>query len=200
MITGSVQEVRALSFPEYDDLPVYLGNDRFRYIKNDHAAILDLEGNVIVPYGSTFNDYCFWGFVETEDGIADLNGKLVLPVGNGQENAWQDITLYDDGRMAGLGVVGGVGNGKFNTGGQLTREQAATILARLAEAMGQPLPVSAPTFADNGLVSDWAQNAVGQMQASGVMSGTGNNNFSPLQSYTREQCMMTVLRMYEQMK
>ncbi|HJC00955.1 MAG TPA: S-layer homology domain-containing protein [Candidatus Flavonifractor merdavium] len=102
-------------------------------------------------------------------------------------------------KMAGLGVVGGVGDGKFNPDGQLNREQAATILARLAEALGKPLPASEPTFADNGSISAWAKAAVGQMQASGVMSGTGSNSFSPLQPYTREQCMMTTLRLFEQL-
>ena len=32
------------------------------------------------------------------------------------------------------------------------------------------------------------------------MDGIGGNTFSPQQAYTREQCMMTTLRMYEQMK
>ena len=103
-------------------------------------------------------------------------------------------------KMAALGVVNGIGNGKFNPDGQLTREQAATMLARLAEVMGKPLSASAPAFADNGSISSWAFDAVGQVKGAGIMDGTGNNTFSPQQPYTREQCMMTTLRMYEQMK
>ena len=301
---GSVREIKALAYEDYDDQPLYLGNDRFRYIKNDRAAVLDLEGNVVIPYGSEYNKCTFWGFVEVEGGIADLNGNLVFSVNPSGTDTWTNIwfdnsegvmigrwpgvsghdylispaegstdpdpepepepaedkpsswaaeqvdaaiaaglvpeslqskytqtatraefcalavELYETAKgaeiteratftdtddvnvqkMAGLGVVGGVGDGKFNPGGQLTREQAATILARLAEAMGQPLPTSDPTFADNGSVSGWAKEAVGQMQASGVMSGTSNNNFSPLQPYTREQCMMTTLRLFEMLQ
>ena len=92
-----------------------------------------------------------------------------------------------------------MGDGKFNPDGELNREQAATILARLAEVLGQPLPAGEPTFADNGSISSWAKEAVGQMQASGVMSGIGSNSFSPLEPYTREQCMMTTLRLFEQL-
>lgn len=103
-------------------------------------------------------------------------------------------------KMAALGVVNGIGNGRFNPEGQLTREQAATMLARLAEVIGKPLSASAPTFADNSSISSWAFDAVGQVKRAGIMDGIGNNTFSPQQPYTREQCMMTTLRMYEQMK
>ena len=103
-------------------------------------------------------------------------------------------------KMAALGVVNGIGNGKFNPDGQLTREQAATMLARLAEVIGKPLTASAPTFADNDAISSWAFDAVGQVKGAGIMDGIGGNTFSPQQPYTREQCMMTTLRMYEQMK
>ena len=98
-------------------------------------------------------------------------------------------------KMAALGVVNGIGNGKFNPDGQLTREQAATMLARLAEVIGKPLTASAPTFADNDAISSWAFDAVGQVKGAGIMDGIGGNTFSPQQPYTREQCMMTTLRM-----
>ena len=99
-------------------------------------------------------------------------------------------------RMASAKVVNGVGNELFDPNGQLTREQAATMLSRLAAALGKPLTDSAPTFDDNGSVAGWASAAVGQMQFSGIMSGTGNNQFSPQQSYTREQSVVTIVRMY----
>lgn len=103
-------------------------------------------------------------------------------------------------KMAALGVVSGVGNGKFDPNGTLTREQAAAMLARLAEAVGKPLTAQVPTFADNASISAWASGAVGQMQGSGVMSGVGNNNFAPQDSYTREQSISTMLRLYELVK
>ena len=103
-------------------------------------------------------------------------------------------------KMAALGVVSGVGNGKFDPNGTLTREQAAAMLARLAEAVGKPLTAQAPTFADSAAISAWASGAVGQVQGSGVMSGVGGNNFAPQDSYTREQSISTMLRLYELVK
>ena len=102
--------------------------------------------------------------------------------------------------LAGLGVVTGVGEGRFNPDGTLTREQAATMLSRLAAAMGSPLTAQAPTFADSAAISTWALDAVGQMQGSGIMGGVGDNAFDPQGSYSREQSMLTMLRLYESMK
>ena len=102
--------------------------------------------------------------------------------------------------MGALGVVTGVGGGRFDPNGTLTREQAATMLARLAEAVGKPLAAQAPTFADNAAIASWAFDAVGQMQASGVMGGVGNNTFAPQVSYSREQSILTMLRLYESVK
>lgn len=106
----------------------------------------------------------------------------------------QDINVA---KMASLGVVLGVGGNRFDPNQRLTREQAATMIARLATAMGKPLPKVDATFADNKSISDWAIEAVGQMQQSGIMIGTGQNGFSPKQPYTREQSIITMLRLYD---
>ena len=103
-------------------------------------------------------------------------------------------------KMAAVGVVNGVGGGRFAPDAKLTREQAATMLARLSEAMGKPIPAQEPTFADSGSISAWAKAAVGQMQQSGVMNGVGDNRFSPAGAYTREQSIVTMLRMLSYLK
>ena len=98
-------------------------------------------------------------------------------------------------KMAALGVVNGVGDGRFDPDGKLTREQAATMLARLSAAMGRAIPAQEPAFADGGSIASWARAAVGQMQQSGVMNGVGGGNFAPGVEYTREQSIVTMLRM-----
>ena len=99
--------------------------------------------------------------------------------------------------MAGLGVVNGVGDGKFDPNGTLTREQAATILVRLADAMGHPLPQAGASFADNASIGSWARDAVGRVKAGGIMDGVGSNTFNPKAAYSREQSILTILRLYQ---
>lgn len=111
-----------------------------------------------------------------------------------------DTTDENVEKMAALGVVNGTGGGKFEPNAQLTREEAATMLSRLADTLDQPLTAQAPTFADNSAISDWAYDAVGQMQATGVMNGVGDNEFAPSDDYTREQSIVTIMRLYDIVK
>lgn len=108
---------------------------------------------------------------------------------------FSDTTDYDIMLMAGLGVVNGVGDGRFDPNGILTREQAATILARLADVLGHPLPQADLSFSDSASIASWAADGVGQVQAAGIMAGDGST-FLPQSPYTREQCILTVLRLY----
>ena len=98
-------------------------------------------------------------------------------------------------KMAALGIVNGVGEGRFDPEGTLTREQAADMLARLSEAMGYPLCQEEISFADREDISSWALDAVASMVWSGVMNGTGDNRFSPKGAYTREQSIVTIRRL-----
>jgi len=111
--------------------------------------------------------------------------------------AFYDTNDINVQKMGGLGVVAGVGNGNFAPDQTLTREQAAVMLVRLANVLGHPLPIVPATFSDSYQVSGWALESVGQVQAAGIMGGTGNNMFSPLGLYTREQSIITILRLYE---
>ena len=111
-----------------------------------------------------------------------------------------DTTDENVEKAAYLGIVNGVGEGRFNPGASLTREQAATMLSRLyTVATGYVMQEEALTFADTGSISAYATQAVGQMGKTGVMGGVGNNTFSPKGSYTREQSIITIMRMYRMM-
>ena len=108
-------------------------------------------------------------------------------------NDTDDINVQ---KMGGLGVVTGVGNDNFNPNGTITRQEAAVMLSRLIAQIDQPLPIVNPTFADNADIADWAMQAVGQIQAAGIMGGVGDNQFNPLGQFTREQSIITMLRLF----
>lgn len=66
---------------------------------------------------------------------------------------FNDTTDVNVEKAASIGVVSGTGNQNFSPDAGLSREQAATMLARLAEAAGKPLTKQATDFADNGSIS-----------------------------------------------
>ena len=113
-----------------------------------------------------------------------------------QRKTFGDTNDVNVQKMAAVGVVEGVGNNIFNPGGLLTREQAATMLSRLANALGKPLAKQIASFTDNNKIASWAIDGVGQVQAAGIMAGVGNNTFAPKNPYTREQSIITMIRLW----
>lgn len=100
-------------------------------------------------------------------------------------------------KMGAVGVLQGVGGNKADPNGTLTREQAATMLARLADALGKPLKSQKLTYSDKNDIAYWAYSSVGMVSGSGIMNGVGDSRFSPKGSYTREQSIATMLRLYD---
>jgi len=104
-------------------------------------------------------------------------------------------------KMAYMGVVQGVGNNRFNPNASLTRQEAAVMLSRLSDVLDHPFPWTRPrnidAFVDMGDVSSWATEGVTRAQAAGVMGGVGDNYFAPNLPYTREQSIITMMRMLD---
>lgn len=102
-----------------------------------------------------------------------------------------------------LGIVGGKGNGIFDPYGDITRQEAAVMLARTANALGISPKNNSLSFSDNHDIASWAKDSVTTITSisdktnqSPVMGSTGNNNFSPKAGYTRQQAFITVKRLF----
>ena len=101
-------------------------------------------------------------------------------------------------KAAYLGIVTGVGNNLFAPDAPLTREQAAVMLSRLMGLLGMGVYEAVPpNFSDANEISNWAIMSVGHMQSSGIMSGVGDNRFAPQNPYTREQSIVTIIRLFD---
>ena len=94
------------------------------------------------------------------------------------------------------GVVNGKTATTFDPTGQITRQEAATILYRLCNALGYSLPKGSTTFADADQIAPWAREAVSAVSAAGIMSGVGGSRFDPTGIYTCEQSALCLLRTY----
>lgn len=101
-----------------------------------------------------------------------------------------------------LGIVKGTSETTFNPGGSITRQEAAAMLQRTGKLLGIRAGES-QDFADKAQFGSWAAEGIGYVSSlvdadSGkrVMEGTGGGNFSPLATYSREQAILTALRLY----
>lgn len=96
-----------------------------------------------------------------------------------------------------IGLVEGVGNGKYNPDRSISRQEAAVMLARAYTVIGGELPKGSLSYADRDDIADWAKDSVAAVTQLGVMQGVGDNLFDPDGTYTTEQCIATFLRLYE---
>ena len=103
-------------------------------------------------------------------------------------------------KIGGLNIIKGVGGGKFNPEGLLTREQAAVIISNLSESIGYPLENGDHVFKDEKDISSWAIKEVKDVKASNIMQGVNDNNFKPKSNYTKEESIVTILRLYNFLK
>lgn len=121
--------------------------------------------------------------------LADEQGGYIQP-------PFDDALYMEVNDIARLGIINGVGGNCFNPLGEITRQEAATMLYRTAGALGYDT-AAAPAKLSG--VADWADQGVSFVTARGIMNGTGDG-FDPLGKYTKEQAILTMVRFYENIK
>jgi len=101
-----------------------------------------------------------------------------------------------------LGIVNGRGNGIFDPNGNITREEAATMLMRLGQIENISINITPLTFNDSNKFNTWSATAISYVSScvdsdgNRVMNGYTDNGFHPSDSYSREQAFMTVFRLF----
>ena len=106
-----------------------------------------------------------------------------------------DINCVYVEKAAYIGIMGEMAYDLFMPNRQVTREQAAVVLSRLAKVLGSPLPIVSPNFTDNANISAWAAPYVGKVQAAGIMDAREFNLFAPHAVLTVEQANFALGRL-----
>ena len=98
-----------------------------------------------------------------------------------------------------FGLVNGTSASTFAPDAPITRQEAAAMPARVYRVYsGSPLEGGEPiSFSDQSGIAGWAQEDVTAVAALHIMGDTGNGLFEPEGLYTREQCITTFLRLYQ---
>ncbi len=98
-------------------------------------------------------------------------------------------------------IVKGKGDGIFDPNGLITREEAATMLMRTLFVYGGGLKHGPEIeefekYSDYDTISDWALSDVQYVWKLNIMKGVSETEFSPKTNYTKEQSVVTFLRLY----
>ena len=106
---------------------------------------------------------------------------------NTYNNNFSDVTeqnwFYENVKTAyELGFMNGKSEGKFDPNGKIDRQQMCMMLVNYVENFKKTTlkeKVAYKTFADDAEIAGWAKTAVIKCFKAGLVSGTGNNMFSP---------------------
>ena len=121
-------------------------------------------------------------------------GRTIAPASADTFTDTADETVL---KACAASIVQGVGEGRFDPNGHLTREQLATMLWRAMSKAGVSPPQGSAdltAYTDCAQVSPWAAESVAALTGLEVMEGTGANMLSPQESCTVEQAILLVYR------
>ena len=95
-----------------------------------------------------------------------------------------------------LSIVNGKDESHFDPDGTITREEAATLLCKVAEMYMWIGTETSLTYNDTDLISPWAKFFVTWANEYGIMTGITEEEFNPQGQYTVEQAVATIVRLY----
>jgi hypothetical protein len=116
-------------------------------------------------------------------------------------HAFADSNDPDIGIAAALGITSGTDKVKnlFSPDRQLNREEAATLLNNVLSVVGMRADTASVAWTDATGMSSWAVQPANDMYNHGIMSGMDTTKlvFSPKSSYTHEQSIITLLKVWK---
>ncbi|WP_051010693.1 bifunctional 2',3'-cyclic-nucleotide 2'-phosphodiesterase/3'-nucleotidase, partial [Paenibacillus riograndensis] len=97
------------------------------------------------------------------------------------------------------GIVKGSGNGKFEPGREVTREEMALMIAAALKDQLQSIDTASALagFGDKSKIASYAQEAVAQLTQLGIVNGVDGQKFAPKSDATRAQAAVIIYRMLE---
>lgn len=200
-----------------------------------------ISGNVSVYSDVTSNTVSNWAKAEVEEAITvgfvpnDLQNNYTQPITREEfctlvismlNKVDGNITKVEKGGVnyidtsnesvisaSALGIVAGVGGGRFNPEGNITRQEASRMLymsttlekrfTELRPSFSEKViemnaaPIIPHIFRDGYKIQSWAQESINYCFMYGIMQGTDNNLFDVNGTYSREQAIVTIMRLYE---
>lgn len=83
------------------------------------------------------------------------------------------------------GIISGVSAESFGAGLPVSRQDCATICARILSYLGVETEGDAASFVDDDTIADYAKDAVYKMKRLGIINGMDDNRFNPNGTCTR---------------
>ena len=133
----------------------------------------------------------FINLIEQASGMG-IDDFLAMKGVSINESAFTDTTDRAVLAANALGIIQGVGGGRFDPAGVFTRSAIAVMVSRVAQALGINTEGYTQSFSDmNG---HWAAPYLGWPVSVGIINGVGNNMFDPEGNLTIEMTIVLAFR------
>lgn len=132
--------------------------------------------------------------------IENLLNKQNVTKPNLTENPFSDTTDKSVVNLYNYGIIDGKSESNFEPYDYITREELSKILSNTYYLINQKARSENFThkYADQEEISDWALNYVGDMYSLNIIIGDQKNEFRPHDNVTKEEAIITILRIYMQ--
>lgn len=168
--------------PQFDAAGTLLSKDSVLAVDCDlhGTAYLPLENADYTHNGNTFtvNYNGFSATLPSDSGFSDVSS-----------DAWYADEIH---YVTQQGLMNGVGNGRFDPDGAMSRAMVVTVLHRM-----EGTPAAGSAGFDDVPAGTWYTAAVNWAAENGIVNGIGNDLFSPDRSITRQE-FVTILYRYAQ--
>ena len=125
------------------------------------------------------------------DSLLQKNGAAI------NEEMFSDTKDNNILSAAALGIINGVGGGKFNPNGTLTRAQIAALINRVANVLGIETDGYTHNFTDMTDNNKWVDSELGWPSSVGIINGVSSTKFNPGGTLTKEQALRIIYRAYK---
>ncbi len=122
-----------------------------------------------------------------ENEVAENSGFFDVSAGSWYEK-YVDIAYAK-------GIINGVGENKFGTGENISRQDMSVIIYNALEQKGYTPQNAKLVFDDADMCGEYAKQAVAELGSMGIVTGIGDNKFNPTGTATRAEAAVILNRM-----
>ncbi len=163
-------------------------------------SLLPYEFTSIYPDNISREQFCvlLGNLIAVKENYTSLEAYMFDNGGAYLRNYFEDCNGVDNSVniLYALGIVNGRDETHFDPYGTISREEAATLLCKVAERYIWVGTETQLAYDDTASISPWALFYVTWTNEYGIMTGVSETEFSPQGYYTVEQAIATVVRLY----
>ncbi len=130
-------------------------------------------------------------FVKMIQSAFRLSGEITVSFDDVADDAWYANPIRT---VASLGIVSGIGDGKFAPNAEITRQDMCVMIKNVLDYKNMTLDkqYDLSSFTDFDDIADYAEEAINVLKQAGIIDGYDNGAFGPRDAVTRAEAAKVI--------